>query len=105
MKTTEFNLVKPEFRLYYDTDGKVITYTCEKPPGNYIVIDALTYAKSRPDVLVIDGTITPAKTKAVIARLVPDVTGKRCASEDISIIADKKYRGKTTLWELKTNEY
>ena len=31
----------PEFRLYYDESGKVICYTCEKLPGNYIVIDKI----------------------------------------------------------------
>ena len=39
----------PEFRLYYDDKGSVITYTCDKIPGNYIVIDAKTsfmYTKS-----------------------------------------------------------
>ena len=33
-------LVKPEFRLYYDDKGKVLFYSCEKPEGDYIVIDA-----------------------------------------------------------------
>ena len=45
---------KPEFRLYYDDKGYVITYTCEKLEGNYIVIDALAFAEARPDVRVVN---------------------------------------------------
>ena len=28
-----------EYRLYYDSKGCIISYTCEKLAGNYIVID------------------------------------------------------------------
>jgi hypothetical protein len=51
-------IIKPEFRLYYDERGCVLFYTCEKPEGNYIVIDSNTYAQGRPDVRVVDGKIT-----------------------------------------------
>lgn len=89
---------KPEFRLYYDEEGKVLFYTCEKPEGNYIVIDALTYAQSRPDVLVVDGKIVSEKYIIMISRLYPSDTGILCELEDVSIIteADGQY------WKLKT---
>jgi hypothetical protein len=46
----------PEFRLYYDEHGAVVCYTGDKSiTGNYIVIDALTFAQARPDVRVING--------------------------------------------------
>ena len=32
-------IIKPEFRLYYDERGNVLFYTCEKPAGNYVIID------------------------------------------------------------------
>jgi hypothetical protein len=35
----------PEFRLYYDEKGNVICYTCEKLEGNYVIIDAQTFAE------------------------------------------------------------
>jgi len=41
-------IVIPEFRLYYDEKGKVVTYTCEKLEGNYIVIDKHVFAQARP---------------------------------------------------------
>lgn len=92
-------LQKPEFRLYYDDKGYVVCYTCEKLEGNYIIIDAMTYAESRPDVRVIDKKIVRASTGAVISRLYKDDAGTLCEREDISIITteDGQY------WDLKTH--
>lgn len=89
---------KPEFRLYYDDKGYVITYTCDNLEGNYIVIDALTYAESRPDVRVVDGQIIRNHSVSVVSRLYKDTEGVLCESEDVSIITktDGQY------WKLKT---
>ena len=89
---------KPEFRLYYGEKGEVLTYTCEKLEGNYIVIDATTFAEARPDIQIIDGKIVKTSSAAVISRLCPSDTGTLCEREDISIITnnDGKY------WDLKT---
>jgi hypothetical protein len=89
---------KPEFRLYYDDKGNVVTYTCEKLDGDYIVIDTLTFAEARPDVRVVDGKLIRAGSGAVISRLYPNVTGILCEAEDVSIIteADGQY------WKLST---
>lgn len=89
---------KPEFRLYYDDKGQVVTYTCEKLEGNYIVIDALMFAEARPDVRVVAGKVVRAGSGAVISRLYPDKTGVLCEAEDVSIITEAagKY------WKLKT---
>lgn len=98
-------LVKPEFRLYYDDTGKVLFYSCEKPEGNYIVIDAVTYASGRPDLRVIDGKISTAVPSLVVSKLMPDADeGVTCAEEDISIVVDKKYKDKTINWKLNTYE-
>jgi hypothetical protein len=98
-------IVPPEFRLYYDEKGKVICYTCEKLEGNYIIIDALTYAEGRPDIRVIDGKIVKVATNVVITKLVPDDDqGKICAREDISILPDTSYIGKKTKWKLNLYE-
>lgn len=91
-------LEKPEFRLYYDDKGYVITYTCEKLEGNYIVVDPNTFAEARPDVRVIDGKIVKASSGAVISRLYPSTEGVMCEPEDISIITEDN--GK--YWKLKT---
>ncbi len=48
----------PEFRLYYDENGNVLFYTCEKPMGNFIIVSSQVYFESRVDLKVIDGKIT-----------------------------------------------
>lgn len=98
-------LQKPEFRLYYDDKGKVLFYTCEKPEGNYIIVDATTYAAGRPDLRVIDGKISTAIPSLVVSKLMPNETdGVACVEEDISIIAGADYKDKTTKWKLNTYE-
>jgi hypothetical protein len=97
-------IVKPEFRLYYDDKGNVLFYTCEKPEGNFIVIDTATYAAGRPDVRVIDGKLSSAKLGSIVSKLIPNEDGKTCAEEDISIVVDNIYTGKTTKWKLTTYE-
>lgn len=89
---------KPEFRLYYGEKGKVICYTCEKLEGDYIVVDAMTFAEARPDVHVINGKLVRALSGAVISRLYPDKSGVLCEVEDVSVITetDGQY------WKLKT---
>ena len=92
------SIEKPEFRLYYDEKGSVITYTCEKLEGNHILVDAITFAEARPDVRVVDGKLVKNGVGAVISRLYPDTEGVLCEIEDISIITntDGQY------WKLKT---
>lgn len=80
---------KPEFRLYYDDRGSVICYTCEKLEGDYIVVDAMTFAEARPDVKVIDGRLIRAGNGAVISRYYPSQSGIMCEVEDISIVTEK----------------
>jgi len=98
-------LQKPEFRLYYDDKGKVLFYSCEKPEGNYIIVDAATYAAGRPDLRVIDGKISTAIPSLVVSKLMPNEDeGVTCIAEDISVVVDKNYKGKTTKWKLNTYE-
>ena len=116
-------IVKPEFRLYYDDTGHVVCYTCEKLEGNYIVIDAMTFAESRPDIRVVEGKITTAQEGGFVSKLMPEESiekvsktlnidiakfsaehGTICAEEDLSIIVDKRYKGKKTIWKLATYE-
>lgn len=97
-------IVPPEFRLYYDDKGKVITYTCEKLSGKYIVIDAQTFAEARQDIQVIDGKISKALPNAVVYKLMPDSNeGIMCAKEDVSIVVDESYKN-ITKWKLNIYE-
>jgi hypothetical protein len=98
-------LVPPEFRLYYDDKGKVITYTCEKLEGdNYIVIDAATFAQARPDIRVINGKISTVAPNAVVSKVMPSEEGISCPIEDISIVVNSDYKGKKTKWKMVTYE-
>ena len=96
-------IIKPEFRLYYDDRGNVLFYTCEKPEGNYVVIDSDTYAQGRPDVKVVDGKVAGQITGSIVSKLVQDNEGTLCASEDLSIVVDSSYDN-ITKWKLKTYE-
>lgn len=94
---------KPEFRLYYDDSGKVLFYSCEKPEGNFIVIDAETYAAGRPDVRIIDGKISKVTPNAVVSKLMPNTTeGQLCCKEDVSIITN--IEADAQRWKLMTYE-
>ena len=94
----------PEFRLYYDTQGHVVCYTCGKCEGDYIVIDALTFAQARYDVRVVDGRITTVTSNAVVSKLMPCDAGKECTKHDISIVVNKGFKGETTFWKMITYE-
>lgn len=95
----------PEFRLYYDEKGKVICYTCEKlEKGNYIIVDATTFAQARPDVRVVDGRITTVTANAVVSKLMPCDAGQQCAKQDISIVVDNKFKGEIQNWKMITYE-
>lgn len=99
-------LEPPEFRLYYDDTGSVICYTGDKSiTGNYIVIDAQTFAQARPDVKIIDGKISTAKSKSVVYKLMPNNNeGVDCCIEDISITVDSTYLGQKQKWKLNIYE-
>jgi hypothetical protein len=78
----------PEFRLYYKEDGTVDFYTCDKPEGDYIVVDALAFAESRPDVKVVNGRITRVRPHAIVQKLKPSNKGQLTSIDDISIITN-----------------
>jgi hypothetical protein len=84
-----------EFRLYYDNDGKVLFYTCEKPEGNYIVIDSQTYAEMRHDIKIVNGQITKLVPGIIISKLKPNShEGTICAEEDVSIVVTEEFKDK-----------
>ena len=93
----------PEFRLYYDEQGNVVCYTCEKLEGTYIVIDSETYVACRPNLKIVDGKITRQSTN-VISRLHISDTGTRTTKEDINIVVDDDYKGETNNWKMKIYE-
>ena len=99
-------IIPPEFRLYYNKEtGHVLFYTGEKAEGDFIVIDAITFAAARSDLRIINGKISTVQAHAVVHKLMPDVEeGQACAEEDISIIIDAAYSGNKTYWKLTSYE-
>ena len=81
--------IRQEFRLYYDPeDGRVLFYSMEDPPGDYLVIDRHTFEMHRFDVKVKDGKIIRVKHPASW-KLVPTETAEyACHGRDITIIVD-----------------
>lgn len=93
-----------EFRLYYDENGKVLCYSCEKLEGNYIVIDKQTYIEARPDWVVVEGKLTKYIPGIIISKLKPNLNeGTLCPIEDISIVC-KENNMDTQKWKLHTYE-
>jgi hypothetical protein len=99
------SIQKPEFRLYYDDLGNIICYTGEKLEGNYIVVDAQTFAEGRYDVRVLDGRIVKDSPNATIVRLTPSDSGHLCASEDLSIILSEDDDVEKRYWKLIAYEF
>ena len=93
-----------EFRLYYNERGEVLYYTTEKLEGEYIVIDNNTFASARYDIKVINGKIIEEQSKSSYSMII-DVDGITCAYEDINIIVDESYEGKTNKWNFKLYEH
>lgn len=90
-----------EYRLYYDTNGEPLYYTCEDLPGNYVVVSTEVYAQGRYDCKIIAGQIRyPAQIK--YAKLVPGTKGTACYIKDVSIISNTETDSQ--YWKLRTYE-
>lgn len=95
-----------EYRLYYDKNGKVITYTTEKIPGDYIVITKQQYAEARNDVIVQNNMLVKERQKITTGKLVKNKSntdGIKTSKYDINILlsdSDTNYN----FWKLKIYE-
>lgn len=78
-----------EFRLYYDDDGKVITYSTENIPNkNYIVITREQFAEARPDVVVKNNKFVYTHLKKHVEKLVKSTTGTKTSKYDVNILTN-----------------
>lgn len=78
-----------EFRLYYDEQGKVITYTSENLSGNYLVITKEQYNEARNDVLVKDGKIIYTHKTTHIMKYTKNLArGIQTSKYDINVITE-----------------
>lgn len=97
-------IVKPEFRLYYDEGGNVICYSADRAelPHKYIVIDALIFAEGRPDVKVINGKLVKKASLKFVSKYKPSTEGIKCKSEDLSVLSFDDEN--TTTWNYEVTE-
>ena len=102
-KLPEHETKFPAFKLYYDDEGRPITYTNEELEGNYVEVDGPAYMVADMNVRVRDGKIIKF-VQQTYKKLKPDTTGTACVAEDVTIIAPRNYP-RQTLWRLTTNEY
>jgi hypothetical protein len=80
-----------EYRVYYDEHGKILTYTTEDLPGDYLVITRDEYNIARHDAIVLDGVLIYTHLKRHVFKLEPDrnnTSSRRTSKYDISILAD-----------------
>lgn len=93
---------KLEFRLYYDEHGNVVSYSMEDLPGNYIVIDRITFDQTRFDIKVKDGKIIKVSNPASWKLFLTDnETVHRCHPDNVCIIVPADYQT-PQYWEVKT---
>lgn len=83
--------IKPVFyRLYHDEQGHPIAYSMDDLPGNYIEIDAETYARSSGQVRVINGQLVEIEKHSVQLKLKPSADqGFCCHPWDVCVIVDE----------------
>jgi hypothetical protein len=93
-----------EFRLYYDDNGNTLFVTCEKPEGNYVIIDKESYLGFSLDWKVRDGKLIKKFAGIRFTKLVPkNNNGVACSVEDVNLIVSDSFEPQQK-WDLKIYE-
>lgn len=92
---------QPVFYRLYHNQGVPVCYSMEHMPGDYVEIDAETFARSPSNVRVRDGKLVEQQWKTT-SKLVPSDTGTPCHPEDICIVVDPRFEHQC--WSKKTYE-
>ena len=87
-------------KLYYDNNGCPIQYTTEDLDGNYIEVDAETFATTPWNVQVVNGGLVKLPPKVYYNRLMPSDQGTQCDPRDVAVIRDANGQH----WKRKTYE-
>lgn len=87
-------------KLYYDDQGRPITYTQDTLDGNYIEVDPATFAIRSMNVRVVNGVLTHIPRPQYFNKLVPSNTGTLCHSQDVAVVVSNT----GTHWKKQTYE-
>lgn len=87
------------YRLYHDSQGKLLFYSMEDLPGLYIDIDQETFARNASNVRVRDGKLQTI-TWQTTAKLLPGSTGTQCHVKDVAVVVTQNGQH----WNKKTYE-
>jgi hypothetical protein len=95
-----------EYRVYYDENGKVITYTTDiNHPGDFLVITQQEYLEARHDAIVKDGKLVQTHIRRHVFKLVKGVTPGRLASKyDASVLVNDEDEPHICSWGIKVYE-
>lgn len=88
--------IPKEFRVYHDPDGKILFYSMEDLPGDYIVIDRVTFDQCRLDLKVKKGKLVKIIQGASWKMAPAEEADIACHSKDVTVIVNhdsqqKKY--------------
>jgi hypothetical protein len=94
--------IDPLYRLYYNDQGEPLFYSQEDLAGNYIDIDAKTFAQSPSHVRVVNGQLINLEHQKLVRKLTPSTVGTCCDPRDICVVVDQ--HSEHIKWNLKTHE-
>lgn len=80
--------IRPEFRVYYDEQGHIVCYSMEDLPGNFVVVDRITFDQCRMDLKVKEGKLIKILQDASWKLAPSDSADYACHAQDLSVIVD-----------------
>jgi len=87
-------------KLYYDDAGNPIEYTSETRDGNYIEVDAETFAIRSMRVRVENGVLKHLPPATYVNKLQPSDSGTLCHLRDVAVVT----KDTGTYWKRSTYE-
>lgn len=93
---------QPRYRIYYDSEGRPLSYSVDDLPGNYIEVDAATFSSPDTNIRIVDGKIVKINPPVQIAKLVPVGSGVCCHPDNVAVVVDSDQPH--TKWKVKQRE-